>query len=647
MIKLNNFKLKTLLAGAMVLALFLTTLISSLISISQFSSMFYGVTEKEHLPNVAARATSQIKAELQSPISLSRSIAQNYFVQQWLLNGEDPGRLNEVIAYFNGFIRENGAESVFWVSSLSNRYYNQEGLFKQVSPEVERDRWFFDFIRSNRPLELALDVDETSGTLTVFVNVLAKSPDGRVLGVTGLGFDVSDIIRLVQEYRVGEQGYMFLLNADGQIAAHPDKSLLDKNIREIPQYSAVAGNITASAGEFSLFEPQLADQSVYLAVTDLPEVGWKLVTVMPKDEITDKVNAVVQLSVLTSVIVAAIFILLSLYIAKRVSGAITQVGDKLLGMSANGGDLTGRLDESADNELGHLARAFNAILARFADLVGEIQQAEAAINAGVERLQSTSSEALRYSEDQRGQTEQVATAMTQMGQTIGEVSSVAHKTASDTSSAVKDTHQTNEVMMHVASTMEILAESMKQTEAAISELAAKAESINSVVDVINSISEQTNLLALNAAIEAARAGEQGRGFAVVADEVRTLASRTQDSTQEIRGQIETLQHSATQCLTAIKEGTRNSLELADQAQQASGSLSAIRERFDSISDGNHQVASATEEQASVVEHINESAQHIATLAANIHTSAESQLQEIETLTARAERMRSIVSQFRI
>ncbi len=644
---LDSLKLKTLLAGGMALALLLTIIISSFININQFSNMFYEVTEHEHLPNVTERAKAQINASLATPIALSQGIAQNHYVQQWLLNGENEAETEALKNYGQRFIAEQGASAFFLVSSLSNNYYTQGGLFKQVSRSTPRDEWFFSTIDNKKDLALNLDVAEVSGALTVYVNVLAKSADGQILGVTGLGLDVSDIIRLIKETQVGEEGYMFLLDGSGSITAHKDNSVLNQSLSDIPMFSAIASSIHDSKGEFTLIDGVVDNEDAYVAVTELENLGWKLVTVQPKAEIASKVNAVVQLSVILAVILGIIFVLLSTYIASRVSRSITQIGDKLHNMSDSGGDLTMRLDDSSGTELGYLASGFNAILGKFSDLVKEIQEAQAAINTGVNSLKRTSLESVEYAENQRGQTDMVASAITEMGQTITEVSSIAHRTAEDTSSAVKDTRETNDVMLNLANTMTELADNMKQSEASITDLASQTESINSVVDVISSISEQTNLLALNAAIEAARAGEQGRGFAVVADEVRTLASRTQDSTQEIRSQIEQLQIAATNSLKSIQDGSQKSLALADISQSASSSLSTIRGRFDAISDGNHQVAAATEEQAAVVDHINESAKTISTMSNKIHDSSKSQLEEIDTLNTRAQHMGVIISLFKV
>ncbi|AWL13118.1 Methyl-accepting chemotaxis protein NahY [Saliniradius amylolyticus] len=644
---IQQLTIKNAVAGAMVIALLSTTALSTLINISQFSSMFYDVTEQEHLPNLVGRAKAQILERLQQPIALSEAIANNTYVHRWVAQGEPDAQRGELIEFLNDFVRDYNAVAAFWVSMPTGNYYNQDGLFKQVSRTAERDQWFYDFMASGKRTELALDVSESTGDLIVFINARVTSRSNGDIGAAGLGFDVSDISKLVNQTQVGENGYMFLLDEQGTIAAHRNNALIGKSVKAVSQYRNIHSEILRSSGEFRVFQRDVGDIEQYIAVTELEQQGWKIVTLLPRSEVSGQVNGIIGLSTAITLVIAALFIGLAFVFARKVSASVQSVADSLKRMSGDGGDLTQRLDDSADNELGQLAAGFNAILAKLADLVSEIQSSEQVITQGMEKLEQGANQTVSDSSSQKAQTEQVATAMNQMGQTISEVSSVAHKTATDTEQAVSEVNQTNTTMLDVATTMHNLATAMQSTEQIMSELANQAESINSVVDVISGISEQTNLLALNAAIEAARAGEQGRGFAVVADEVRTLASRTQDSTAEIRDQIEQLQSSAIQSKQAIVQGAEQSADLSQQAQSCTDSLSAVKAKFEQINDGNHQVASATEQQASVVEHINESAQIIADTASSIYDNAETDLAEIKRLKEQALHMQAVVRQFKV
>lgn len=644
---MQQFKLRTVFIGFVGLALALLTLVSTLININQFSGLYYGQTESEYLPNSVGRIGEQVRAELMYPITLSENLAANSLLHHWMREEEtNASNHQQVLAYFKKLQQDAGAATLFWVSDYSKTYYTEGGVFKTISASEPRDSWFFSFINSNAKRELAIDADERSGKLTLFVNV-AVNVDGKRAAVAGLGYDVSAIASLVSGYKLGNNGFLFLVDQSGMITVHRDLSLARKNIQQLPQYGNIAKLVKQHSSGFSLQQTELSGEDVYVGVQEVRDTGLKLVAVLPSAEISSTINGVILFSVIASVVLALVFIGLTIVFANSLSNSIRQVGDNLLNMSGDGGDLTKRLDESHDNELGHLAKGFNAIIGKIRELVAEIQHTETAIKSGIEQLAQLANDTFNSTELQRAQTDQVATAITEMGQTISEVSGIAHNTAHDTEEAVKDTHSTNDNMALTSKTMQQLNSVMGDIEKTIVDFANQASAINSVVEVINAISEQTNLLALNAAIEAARAGEQGRGFAVVADEVRNLAKRTQESTLEIRDQITQLQQTAQQSTAAIQQGTASSQKVADNTEQSAAALMSIKQKFEAISAGNHQVAAATEEQGTVVEHINESAHLISDSAASIHHNAEQQLKAIGLLQQRAEQLRQLVTQFKV
>ncbi|MGO1616816.1 MAG: methyl-accepting chemotaxis protein [Oceanisphaera sp.] len=644
---MQKFKLGTVFIAFVALALALLTLVSTLINVNQFSNLYYGQTEQEYLPNSVGLTAEQVRAELMPAITLSDDMSKNSMLHDWMIKGETASsQHNQVLSYFKNQRDNTGASTLFWVSGLSNTYYTDAGAFKTISPTDDLDNWYYNFINSSAKQALSIEPDERSGKLTLFVNTLVEI-NGKRVGAAGLGYDVSAVVDLIANYKLGENGFMFLVDQHGMVAVHPELSLTRQNVDSIEKYAPVNQLLNQQQSGFSFERTELEGEDVYLAVQDVRDTGLKLVAVLPSAEISGAINSVISSSVWVSVALTAGFIALTVLFANSLSKSIRKVGDDLLSMSGNGGDLTTRLDDSHDNELGHLAKGFNAIIGKIRELVAEIKETETAMKSGIEQLAQLANDTFTSTDVQRGQTDQVATAITEMGQTVTEVSGIAHRTAEDTESAVQDTHSTNDNMALTAQTMQELNVVMTDIEKTIINFAEQAGDINSVVEVISGISEQTNLLALNAAIEAARAGEQGRGFAVVADEVRNLAQRTQESTLEIREQITQLQQTAEASTKAIHQGTESSQQVATNTAQSATALQNIKQKFEAISSGNHQVAAATEEQGAVAEHINQSAHLISDSAASIHHNAEQQLEAIQMLQQRAEHLRALVTQFKV
>lgn len=644
---MQKFKLRTVLIVFVALALILLTLVSTVINIKQFSGLYYGQTEQEYLPNSVGRIAEQIRAELMPAIILSEDISNNSMLHDWMKDGEAAAEQHgQVLRYFKQQKANSHADVLFWVSGLSSTYYTHDGAFKTISRSDHRDDWFYNFLNSGAKQTLSIDADERNGKLTLFVNTLITI-DGKAVGAAGLGYDVSSVVKLVTDYKLGDKGYLFLVDQHDTIVVHPEQALTEKHVADLEKYAPINKQLAQHSSGFSFDRTELEGQDVYVAVQEVRDTGLTLVAVLPSIEISGAINKVISFSVWVSILLTLGFITLTVVFANSLSSAIRRVGDDLLNMSGNGGDLTTRLDDRHDNELGHLAKGFNAIIGKIRELVAEIQHTETAMKSGIEQLAQLANDTFAATELQRGQTDQVATAITEMGQTITEVSGIAHRTAQDTESAVLDTQSTNDNMALTSETMQELTGVMSDIEKTIIDFAHQAAAINSVVEVINGISEQTNLLALNAAIEAARAGEQGRGFAVVADEVRSLAQRTQASTLEIREQISQLQQTAQHSTKAIQQGTASSQQVAVNTEQSAAALVSIKQKFEAISSGNHQMAAATEEQGAVAEHINESAHLISDSASTIHHNAEQQLAAIQMLQTRAEQLRSLVTQFKV
>ncbi len=299
------------------------------------------------------------------------------------------------------------------------------------------------------------------------------------------------------------------------------------------------------------------------------------------------------------------------------------------------------------DEIGNMARAFNSMIAMFRDGLGQVSQATHSLARVAHRIGEVTEETLKGATQQRSDTDLAATAMNEMTATVREVANHAGQ-ASDASNAANQEAQAGAaVATEALDGIEALMNQVEQAAEVIQQLDGQSNDIGMVLDVIKGIAEQTNLLALNAAIEAARAGEQGRGFAVVADEVRTLASRTQHSTEEIRQMIERLQSGARRAVEAMEAARHKAQEGSAKVQLSAEGLATIAGEVRTISEMNHHIATAAEQQTSVAEEINHNIANISEVADRTAEGAKQTTEVSEELGRLAGELEQLVAQFKI
>ncbi|VAW61829.1 Methyl-accepting chemotaxis sensor/transducer protein [hydrothermal vent metagenome] len=354
---------------------------------------------------------------------------------------------------------------------------------------------------------------------------------------------------------------------------------------------------------------------------------------------SNKIITGLLISLLAGIIIA---FLISRMITIPINAAMHAMED----LAQGEGDLTQRLNDRGDSEIDIMARGFNKFAGKVQFLVSQLADSVKNLSAMMQDISGVVKQTQSGSQQQSQQTEQVATAITQITATIHEVASNANLAASSAQQANDNARLGQKVVNETVSSINSLASEIETGVNVINKLSQDTESISSVLDVIKGIAEQTNLLALNAAIEAARAGEQGRGFAVVADEVRTLASRTQQSTTEIESMIGSLQVQAHAAVDAITLGQQKAQTSVQNASNAGDALNKITESVATISSMNLQIAAASEQQSTVSEEINQNIVSISQVAGE-NTRAANQLadssQSLKELTIE---LQTLVFQFK-
>ena len=338
---------------------------------------------------------------------------------------------------------------------------------------------------------------------------------------------------------------------------------------------------------------------------------------------------------------------LAILISLNISGALQRLLERIEDIAEGEGDLTVVIDESAKDETGDVARAFNQFVAKIHKVITGVIDSTMQLSSAAEELSTVSQQTGQGVDNLSSEVEQVATAMNEMAATVRDVASNAEQAASSAQEANISAENGVNVIKETVASVSQLSREIDSSSEAIHELKVDSENISSVLDVIKSIADQTNLLALNAAIEAARAGEQGRGFAVVADEVRSLAQRTQKSTSEIEMMIDKIQNGTIKVVESMNRSREQTSHVVEKTDETGQMLTFITASIASINDMNTQIATAAEQQSAVAEEINRNVFNVQELTIQSATSTTQIASTSHELAILGEELKVQVKQFKI
>jgi len=434
-------------------------------------------------------------------------------------------------------------------------------------------------------------------------------------------------------------GYVFLISDTGVFISHPQS---EKNGKSITVHFDQELKINDEFQQLTI-----GGEGRLVKLEPVPNTDWLIGVSIPKSIITATADKLKNQAIVYSSGALVLGVLVLLFILGKLLAPLNNITAAMQDISSGDGDLTKRLSTDCDDEFSALADGFNQFVNKLQILITDSKKLSEKITVGTSEGENGASQSTEAISQQLLELEQLVSAMTQMSATSLEVSQYAQEAAASVSGVETSVEQGSKIVSGTSDSIYQLSSHIEEGVSQVKQLEEATQNIETILMVISGIAEQTNLLALNAAIEAARAGEQGRGFAVVADEVRNLAQRTQQSTAEIKSMIEVLQSSASAVASVMLASQGEAHNSVEQVRLANESLSSIGSEIAKITEMNFQIATAAEEQSLVSEEVNKNTNNIKALSEQVHDNALLTSDAMKNQTKITKQQHQVLSRFTI
>jgi methyl-accepting chemotaxis protein len=591
----NQVSIRKKIIVTLTSAVLLSALAISWISVSINQTKLSERMLEEELPTTLKNISQSIDAEVGSLSRIAQQLATSGYAHQWLEDGKPAAREDQLIKELTLVKEVHGLQAASFCERTTGDYWNERGFLRRLNPA--EDSWFFEFKESGKEKQVSVYKSAEVG-YQIFVNY--QQLNGT--GLSGVAKSMNDMVKMLSAFKIEHTGFVFLVNKEAKVQIHPTLEA-NTELQTILTAKEVS-QLLASESQMNLLEAEINGKETILASVFIPSMDWYLVAQVPQAEVFAMTRQISQVMWGLTALIALIFLVISIKLSNSITAPINHLAALFKRMGEGETDLSVHLSAGRGEELDELASGFNAFISKVRQIAADIQQTSNTLAQQASTLNQAASQSYNVNREQQLTSREVTEAIRQMEATVAEIANNAANAAQSTSNASANTAAGMRQVQHSMQQILALSADVKNVETVTSELASQTLEIDKILNVIQTVAEQTNLLALNAAIEAARAGEQGRGFAVVADEVRHLAARTQQSTAEINQVIMQLRSQSQTAVSAVTEARHKAETSAQSGEAANSQLTQITNDVGQLEAMNIQIAAATEEQSMVAASLN-------------------------------------------